>query len=84
MISKAAKAAAILVFTSGVQDYEQAALIYNAIDYSEDPPDDVLENYPGVRRWHEVEHMGGDDWWDNVVMHAKCITAAHKHFEESL
>lgn len=80
--SDAAKAAAIMCFTSGIKDYNQALQVYNALHESEAPVDEVLDNFPGVVRWSAVDHMFGADWWFNVVELADSIDGATQHFAQ--
>lgn len=79
--SNAAKAAAILVFTSGVQNYDQALELYERMANSDEPLDAIICSYPDVCRWGEVDHMTEESWWEEVEMLAHSITKAHEHFK---
>lgn len=82
MPSRSAKAAAVLVFTSGVEDFDMAVSIYDEIfDSSEDELDTVLDKHRAFR-WSPVEHLSPADWWDEVMMLATSIDASRDHFKE--
>lgn len=79
--SKAAKAAAILHHTWGVESYSTALEIYET---GERHPElglaELLERYDaGV--WNEIDHLKDCEWWENVHALALSIDAA-KAWEE--
>jgi hypothetical protein len=80
--SKSAKAAAILVFTNGVVGYETAVKLFDEMSDSAEPLDAIIDKYPEVRRWSEVEHLGEMEWWNEVECLASTIDATRKHFGE--
>lgn len=80
MTTRYAKAAATLVFTSGVEGFEQAVQVYDALANSSETVADTLDEFPGVCRWSEVDHMTDDSWWEEVEMLARNIDKAHKLF----
>ena len=82
MPSNSAKAAAVLVFTSGVQDYDQAVALYDAMATSDEPLDAIIDQYPGVCRWSQVDHMSEQDWWEEIEMLAINIDKCRAHFKE--
>lgn len=82
MPSKSAKAAAILVFTSGVVGYDTAAALYDEIAESVEPLDALIDKYPNVCRWSQVDHMAEDDWWEEVEMLAHTIDTTRLHFKD--
>ena len=74
--SKAAKAAAILHHTWGVESYSTAVEIY---DQGRDAPDlvELLEKYEaGI--WQELDHLTATEWWENVDALAASIDAARE------
>lgn len=77
-----AKAAAVLVFTSGVEDFDMAVKIYEALEEDEGPVQMTLDKFPGALRWSRVDELDDGDWWDEVQMLAHSITAAQQHFKE--
>ena len=84
MPSDAAKAAAIAVFTSGVDNYDLALELYNRMADSYEPLDALLDYYPSVCRWEEVDHMTEESWWEEVEMLAHSIDKAHAHFSKPI
>ncbi len=80
--SNAAKAAAILCFTSGVQGYDTALRLYDELATSDNDIDTVLDKTPGARRWHVTEGLCDADWWENVVCLALSIDASQRHFNK--
>jgi hypothetical protein len=79
-ISDAAKAAAVRMFCSNVDDYDQALEIYNALADSHDPTDEVLEQF-GAEQWVAFEHLGETEWWEQLELLAIDIDGAFDHFE---
>lgn len=77
--SKAAKAAAVLVFTSGVDGYDSAVRLYDELGSTFDPVDDVLGRH-GAVRWSPLQNFEDSDWWEEVEMLAVNITATRQHF----
>ena len=82
MIPKFAKAAAVLVFTSGVPDHATAAVIYDQISAVEDDTtvQDILDKHPGVCIWGRVENMDDAELWNEITCLAESITEAHRKF----
>jgi hypothetical protein len=83
MPSQAAKAAAILVFTSGVEDYDMAVKVYDQLEADDLPVQDTLDKFPGVCAWHEVEQLEDSSWWSEVTQLAQNIDSAHAHFNNA-
>lgn len=81
--TKAAKAAAILVFTSGVEDHAAALEIYDALQNHGGPVSDVLDRYANVCRWSVVDEMTDEDWREEIVMLAKSIDSARATFGDA-
>lgn len=81
--SKAAKAAAILHHTWGVENYSTALEIY---EISEKHPEldlvELLERY-NAGMWHELDHLTHADWWENVHALAMSIDAARAWEEQT-
>lgn len=80
--SKTARAAAVLVFTSGVDGFDQAVELYDTMANSEEPLDALLDKYPGVCRWSEVDNLSEIDWWAEVTTLADVIDEGREHFKE--
>lgn len=72
--SRAAKAAAILHHTWGIEDRELAAQLYDRLAAGESM-DDVLCLDPGRGVWECVENLSQEALWDNVVSLAHSIDA---------
>jgi hypothetical protein len=83
MPSQAAKAAAILVFTSGVEDYDMAVKLYEHIENHNEELSETLDKFPGVCVWHEVEQLEVADWWAEIQNLACNIDSAHAHFNNA-
>lgn len=81
-LSKSAKAAAIMAFTSGVADHDQAAELYDALAQSAEPLDTVFNQYPDASRWCSLETLDEQIWWEAVENLACNIDDARKHFQE--
>ena len=77
----ASKAAAALVFTSGVPDYDTALALYDALKAGGLSADAVLDKFPGVYRWENVEQMTDKGWWDEIEALAHNIDGCRTHFE---
>lgn len=74
--STAAKAAALMHNTWGIDSYSLALEIYNVFE-SDDTilVVDYLEEYnAGI--WGELENLSELEWWENVVALAQSIDAA--------
>jgi hypothetical protein len=80
--SKTARAAAVLVFTSGVDGFDQAVELYDEMANSDEPLDALIDKYPGVCRWSQLDHLDEIDWWEEVTTLADVIDEARKHFKE--
>lgn len=82
-LPKFAKSAAVLTFTSGVENHKAAAEIYDALENSAEGEtvSDVLDRFPPAQRWAEVEHMTDEAWWEEIQMLANSILAARDFFE---
>lgn len=80
--SKAAKAAAILAYTSGISDTNKAVELYDAIADSEDRISSVLNKSPEVQVWDHLSNLTEVQWWDEVCMLADSIDEAIAYFKE--
>jgi hypothetical protein len=80
MRSNAAKAAAIMVFTSGVEDYDMAVRVFDALAADVGTVMDTLDKFPGTCRWSRVDALDDGDWWEEVEMLAINIDEARAHF----
>jgi hypothetical protein len=78
--SDAAKAAAVRMFCSNVNDYDIAVEIFDALGQSSNPVDEVLEGF-GAMRWVTLENMEEGDWWESLEITAQDIDSAWDHFE---
>lgn len=74
----AAKAAAVLHHTYGIDDRKVAAQIYDRLLAGE-PMNDVFDEHDGVGVWECVEQLNEKDIVDNIVSLAYSIDAC---FEE--
>lgn len=81
-LSKYARAAAVMVFTSGVDSFDQAVELFDEMGKSDEPLDALIDKYPGVCRWSQLDHMDEIDWWEEVTTLADVIDEARKHFKE--
>lgn len=81
-LAKSAKAAAILVFTSGVEDADTALNLYNQLVEDNTPVQETLDKFSGVTRWSVVSDLSDDSWWDEIQMLAQNIDNFRKHFKE--
>ena len=81
-LSKSAKAAAILVFTSGVEDADTALKLYNQLEEDNTPVKNTLDKFSGVTRWSVVSELFDDSWWEEIQMLAQNIDNFRKHFGE--
>lgn len=82
MPSKAAKAVAILAFTSGVEDYDMAVKVYDQLEADDLPVQETLDKFDGVCVWHEVEQLTDSSWWSEVTSLAQNFDIARQHFGE--
>ena len=80
--SNAAKAAALMHCTSGVEDYDQALAIYTALANDDGPVYAMLDKFPGVAMWDKLDALDDGDWWSEVTQLAQNIDDARKHFGE--
>jgi len=83
----AAKVSAMLAFTTGLQDLDQALALYDLIDKMGAKADKesigkAINKHRGVRCWKEIEHLDCDEWWNEVKMAALSTTEAHAYFEQ--
>ena len=81
-LSKSAKAAAILVFTSGVEDADTALKLYNQLEEDNAPVQKTLDKFSCVTRWNVVSDLSDGSWWDEIQMLAQNIDSFRKHFKE--
>ena len=81
-LSKSAKTAAILVFTSGVEDAATALKLYNQLEEDNTPVKNTLDKFSGVTRWSVVSDLSDGSWWDEIQMLAQNIDNFRKHFKE--
>ena len=81
-LSKYARAAAVMVFTSGVDSFDQAVELFDEMGKSEEPLDALIDKYPGISRWSEVDNLSEIDWWVEVETLARIIDEAREHFKE--
>lgn len=81
--SQAAKAAAVLVFTSGVPDYDTAVKVYDALGADIGSVQDTLDKFPDACRWGAVDSLNDGEWWEEVQMLASSIDKARAHFKET-
>ena len=72
--TNAAKAAALLCFTSSVESREKAVEIYNQLDLA-DTDDQMIQilDQHGAAVWAAVGHMDMETWWANVYSLAVSI-----------
>lgn len=81
----AGKAAAILAFTSGVEDFKQAVTLYDLLNAQQDSLADCLDKindqFPGVTRWSRVEALNVNDWWEEVRTLALNFKSANSFFQ---
>lgn len=82
MPSNSAKAAALLVFTSGVPDFETAVKVYDQLEQDDLPVQETLDKFGSVCRWEQVESMDETMWWDEVTTLATSIDRCRAHFKE--
>lgn len=80
--SKSAKAAAVLMLTSGVPDYETAVRLFDALEVYDGPLGDVFSGFPNACIWEGVENLDEPDWWAELTSLASTIDATRKHFKE--
>lgn len=79
-ISDAAKAAAVRMFCSNIEDYDIAVEIFNALGESHGSIDEVLEKF-GAIRWAMFDDWDDDLWWEQLELLAIDIDSAFDHFE---
>jgi hypothetical protein len=74
--SDAAKAAALMHHTFGIEDYAQALEVYNTLaNNSELTMEEYLADL-GAGRWGELDNLTEYEWWENVESLALSIEAA--------
>ena len=80
--SNAAKAAALLNYTSGCNTAKQAVEIFDALLLctTDEEMDEVLTKHE-TPRWEQVDHMDWDEWWDQIWMLAKSIDACREELK---
>lgn len=81
-LSKYARAAAVMVFTSGVDGFDQAVELFDEMANSDEPLDALLDQYPDICRWSQLDHLSEIDWWGEVETLARIIDEAREHFKE--
>lgn len=80
--SKAAKAASVLAYTSGISDTNKAVELYDAVAESEDRISSVLDKFPEAQVWDRLGDLTEVQWWDEVCMLADSIDKAIAYFKE--
>lgn len=80
--SKAAKAAAIMAFTSGVASTDKAVELYDAIANSEERFSGIFERFPGAQIWGRLGQLHDVEWWEEVMALADSIDEAIAYFKE--
>jgi hypothetical protein len=78
MPSNAAKAAAILVFTSGIDGFHEAVRVYDELENDDLPVSQTLDKFPEVTRWSVVDGLDDFSWWDEITQLATNIDAARE------
>lgn len=78
--SNAAKAAAVLCFTWGVPDALSALQIYERLDSGE-TFESVFHDDANCGVWAQVENLGPEGVWDNVVSLAESIDTCREELE---
>lgn len=78
--SYAAKAAAVRMFCSNVEDYDVAVEIFDALGESHGSVEKVLEKF-GATRWAMFEDWDDALWWEQLELLALDIDSAFDHFE---
>lgn len=78
--SYAAKAAAVRMFCSNVEDYDVAVEIFDALGASDGSVEKVLEKF-GATRWAMFEDWDDALWWEQLELLALDIDSAFDHFE---
>lgn len=78
--SYAAKAAAVRMFCSNVEDYDVAVEIFDALGESHGSVEEVLEKF-GATRWAMFEDWDDALWWEQLELLAIDIDSAFDHFE---
>lgn len=61
---------------------EEAVLLYDQMESGDEPLDLILESYPEIYKWDQVDHMDEVDWWEALEALALSIDAARQHFKE--
>lgn len=79
-VSDAAKAAAVRMFCSNVEDYDVAVEIFDALGVSDGSIEEVLEKF-GAIRWAMFEDWDDALWWEQLELLAHDIDSAFDHFE---
>jgi hypothetical protein len=82
MVSKAAKACAVMQAVAMVKDYDHAVTIFEALGKSFGSINKVLEFYE-TERWIVFDDMDNAEYWEMIEDNAHNFDDAIKHFEES-
>lgn len=82
--SSAAKAAAILCFTSAIDDRKHAVAVYDEIEAASDNEDLMVSilNDRDILIWEAVEDMAVGEWWSQVVMLAASIDGCREELSD--
>lgn len=81
--SKAAKAFAVMQYVSGVQGFDHALKIFEALGKTFGPVDDVLYFYDTMR-FSLYDCVSGEDYWEMIETSSLIFDDAVKYFKETL
>ena len=79
--SKAAKAFAVMQYVSGVQSFDHALTIFDALGKTFGPVDDVLTFYDTMR-FSLYDCVSGEDYWEMIETSSLLYDDAREHFGE--
>jgi hypothetical protein len=74
--SDAAKAAALMHHTWGIESYSQSLEVYNTLADNIDIDIEEFLSSIGAGRWSELENLTEYEWWENIESLALSIEAA--------
>lgn len=74
--SDAAKAAALMHHTWGIEGYSQALDVYNTLANNSELNVEEYLSALGAGRWGELDNLTEYEWWENVESLALSIEAA--------
>ena len=77
--SKAAKAFAVMQYVSGIQDFDHALKIFEALGKTFGPVDDVLYFYDTMR-FHLYDCVSGEEYWEMIETSSLLFDDAVEHF----